>query len=945
MAKTNTIYVNDSTPKSGTSANDKFVVSAGVGEATIAANGKGVDSIYFKNKYTDSIRANNTNDKFTYSTAENHRDLIITRRFYTFTLPDEPVEFDTFEKGFEAGYAFLGQWYKKDEQTDTITLKNYFDENGGLTSSVKTLQFGAETLSIIDVLSQNNFESPITEWIPNSKGVITGTALRDKIAVDMNDDASEIGQNTTLTINADTGNDVVSVVSVTEDELSPYYNDINQKINVNGGDGDDTITVFKGINTTINGGNGDDRITVGNTPNTVEIIYSNQVFTNKITTGNGTNEVHVVSSFRNTETIINPTKGEDLTIYYEASSASGSTAPEMDAPTLADSDFEIYRNGNDMIVERSYEANFILDSDGNPLDQNDMTQIITDRIVIKDIVTKYDASSLNVVVGDSMGQTLFDTDEPDQLIKYFTFDLIKGTVYNESTQTYEDIKYYTYDQTDLKNKKKLNATAHDEEIDLSEYKKNAGITINAGAGDDKITGTKNADVINTGSGNNTIDGGKGNDTIKLGNGLNSIKFGTGSGHDTVYNSTYDGTTLELTDENVDEMEDLSFVKNGNNLDVKLNSGDYVTLYKYFTMDALDNIKFADGTVGSINDYLSQVVNYDANTDTTGFVTASGNATGTDFFNNYLTGNTKANKINGANNADCVDILEGGKGNDTLSGGKGTNFLVFQKGDGKDTVKLSSDENLHLVYKAEAGVTPGADDFTYTRSGKDVVIARTGTTDTITLKNMAYAAPESVKLDIYNLTGDEYDAATTVDLYDHEYKVAGKAKNAKKGIGATVTGSSLKEEITGTKYKDTLTSGSGEQTLIGGKGNDTLISGAGATTFIFSSGDGLDVVKSADNQDTLKFTDVDVETDDLTLSADKNSLKLSYASGDTVTLTDWFTATDFVKDVAGAQDSTLDLTNLHSQVAAWMSNSDYTDAAEAMVDNGADITNLQAYLGA
>ncbi|MCR5266224.1 MAG: hypothetical protein K6E29_06485 [Cyanobacteria bacterium RUI128] len=1014
MAKTKTINVNDTDYGiyNGSTGNDRFVVTAGY-DFSIQADGKGTDVVYFKSPYANETLAKNTNDTFSYSTA-NGTDLVISRTYNTFTLytPVEPPQteadiIDIIRSGY---YYFDGKFYERGSKTDKITLKDYFKNS---VSSIKTFQYGSETVDILNALIKDpTFISPISDWKPNTKGVITGSALGDKITITSGAGYFE-DFTSPVTVNAGTGNDNVTASNFT------------QKVTINGGDGDDQITAWQGQNSVINGGNGDDKIAVGMTPNSLTFgTVDNEVYKSQINTGKGENEVHIISSYKNTETHITPTKGENLTIYYEASVAKGSETggisiilnpDDYDIPgettSLDSSEFEVYRKGNDIIVERTYTYyQNVIESAGYQYDTtvpqlynaqtleaidaykyDDTGHIVkvdnkyqlkdgvelliynptkyldgtikyyvkgsspasevqpefaegnyvvamfaeeaqaTDTIVIEDIVNKYDASSLNVVAGYTNAISAFY--EPGDLTYFnsrFTFDLIKGTVYNEATDSYEDIKYYSYDDTDLNKKKKITTTGHDELIDLADYNKKSGITINAGGGDDTIIGTKNADVINTGSGNNTIDGGAGNDTIKLGNGVNTVLFGEGSGHDTIYNATYEGTTLVTA---AGSMNNLSFEKNGDNLDIKLNDADYVTLNKYFTADSLDNIKFTDGSVSSISEYLTSG-EYNANTANKQFLTQ--------------TGNNKANKLNGT---EFDDILEGGKGNDTLFGAEGKNYLIFQKGDGKDTVKLSVDEELHLVYKAEAGADLDADDFTFTRSGKDVIIARKGTTDTITIKDLAFANPDAVTFNIYNKATEdaEYGAPTTVDLYAYQYEITGTAKNAKKGIGATLTGSALTEKLIGTDYKDTLTSGSGTQTLIGGKGADTLNSGEGATTFEFNTGDGTDKVNLADSSDTLKFNDKLVTA--LTFSADKNSLTISYGEGDLVTLTDWFEfegadfATNVVDDSTG--DLTTQLATLHQNVATWMDNhTNYDtvgDALASTVAADADaVATLQAY---
>lgn len=77
--------------------------------------------------------------------------------------------------------------------------------------------------------------------------------------------------------------------------------------------------------------------------------------------------------------------------------------------------------------------------------------------------------------------------------------------------------------------------------------------INAGAGNDTITGSINDDIIDGGSGNNTIDALDGNDIIRAGDGDNRVTLGLGNkgvslgnGNNNVRNSTTTSTTQTFT---------------------------------------------------------------------------------------------------------------------------------------------------------------------------------------------------------------------------------------------------------------------------------------------------------------------------------------------------------------------------------------------------------------
>ena len=85
-----------------------------------------------------------------------------------------------------------------------------------------------------------------------------------------------------------------------------------------------------------------------------------------------------------------------------------------------------------------------------------------------------------------------------------------------------------------------------------------------------------------------------------------------------------------------------------------------------------------------------------------------------------------------------DTLDGSTGNDQLIGGAGNDTYLFGKGDGQDTI--SSDYDVATgklnVLQFRAGVAP--DEIAITRSGNDLVLAITGTTDKVTAGYFFYS---------------------------------------------------------------------------------------------------------------------------------------------------------------------------------------------------------------
>ena len=156
------------------------------------------------------------------------------------------------------------------------------------------------------------------------------------------------------------------------------------------------------------------------------------------------------------------------------------------------------------------------------------------------------------------------------------------------------------------NSKKLTVTGtgYDDLIDYSEsgyypkgktnIKKKKGLTINAGGGNDTITGTEFNDIIKGGAGSDIIKGGAGNDKLYGTSGENTFVFNDGDGKDVIYTSKGADT---LCFENFDNFE--QFIDNvilsskGKSLVIKYTDGDSVTISNYFKKTSVKKILIVD----------------------------------------------------------------------------------------------------------------------------------------------------------------------------------------------------------------------------------------------------------------------------------------------------------------------------------------------------------------
>lgn len=378
-----------------------------------------------------------------------------------------------------------------------------------------------------------------------------------------------------------------------------------------------------------------------------------------------------------------------------------------------------------------------------------------------------------------------------------------------------DISNYIFDATKVEDGKLVKNTANSVKVS-----KTGAITLTGSVLSENLTGGNEADTIKATAGDNIIDGGKGDDSIYAGTGFDTIVFAQNSGTDTIYNST--SFTAIKTD--IDDLNNLTFSKNGNNLEITAvgwNSDDKIVIANYFkSKDKVDTILAADGE--------TVLVNIQDDIIEAGLLHIKGKGT-----------------IKGTENG---DIIEGTQGyNDTITGGLGNDVILVGEGMGKDTIIYTKDENLNIVWKADDITTADAieENFNIVKEGKDVIITskKEGSTDKITIKNLAN----------YDLSEAEVKFATTgciagVNLGTYDYPLG----NSESEKALNITGTNLSETINGGKKNDVLKAVGGEDTITGNEGNDQLYGGTGVTTFEFGSKSGNDTVYLGTGKNILNF---------------------------------------------------------------------------------------------
>ena len=463
----------------------------------------------------------------------------------------------------------------------------------------------------------------------------------------------------------------------------------------------------------------------------------------------------------------------------------------------------------------------------------------------------------------------------------------------------------------------------------------------AGAGNDRLSG---------GDGSDVLDGGSGNDSLSGGNGADTYLFGIGSGQDTISNSDSDalGTNADTIQFGAGvTIDNIVLTRSSTNLIIALaGTSDKLTVSSYFNGDgttayAVENLKFADGTIWDVATVKAKVMLATAGNDSLyGYATADtlvagdGNDTlygyggndildggnGTDSLyggtgNDALTGGTGNDSLSGETGNDILDggsgtdslsggdgsdVLDGGSGNDSLSGGNGADTYLFGIGSGQDTISNSDSDALGTnadTIQFGAGVT--IDNIVLTRSSTNLIIALAGTSDKLTVSSY-FNGDGTTACTVENLKfadGTIWDIATVKakvmlatagndSLYGYataDTLVAGDGND-------TLTDASGKALFDGGSGTDTLTGGSSAELYLGGLGNDTLTTGAGNDVILFNKGDGQDTFAAGGTgSDTLSLGG-DFAYSDLSFSKSSNNLVLKMGASDQITFKNWYATT-------------------------------------------------------
>ncbi|AZM81357.1 hypothetical protein EIP87_04780 [Pseudomonas aeruginosa] len=234
-------------------------------------------------------------------------------------------------------------------------------------------------------------------------------------------------------------------------------------------------------------------------------------------------------------------------------------------------------------------------------------------------------------------------------------------------------------------------------------------SINGMQGHDTLLGGDGDDTLQGGEGNDLLIGGMGNDTLVGGSGSNVYRFERGDGSDEVaFSAEESASVIELgggiAPSDVSLARVKSYAIDHLYITVKNQQGKQVNLIRisdYFSRTAVDNIRFADGTIWDRAYVFARILQGGAGNDS---------LTGHES-DDRLDGHSGKDSIAGGGGNDTLaggdgddylegdgayttrpgnDVLEGGWGYDRLSGGDGDDIYLYNLGDGKDVIVENND---------------------------------------------------------------------------------------------------------------------------------------------------------------------------------------------------------------------------------------------------------------
>lgn len=330
--------------------------------------------------------------------------------------------------------------------------------------------------------------------------------------------------------------------------------------------------------------------------------------------------------------------------------------------------------------------------------------------------------------------------------------------------------------------------------------------IEAGAGNDVVSGLAGADTLLGEDGNDLLRGDAGDDTLDGGAGNDQL-FG-GDGADLLYGGV--GDDLLNADTGADQL----FGGIGNDTYVVSEAGHTII---ESASEGVDTVQVR--IPGSFTYVLPGSVE---NVELVGDVYFPSDRVD-------LVGNQLDNRLTGS------DLLNGGQGNDTLIG-LGDNIYVFGHGDGQDVIQTGVQTYASAGFVDYIQLLPGVapPDVAFEGLGNHLVLKILGTTDQLIVEN--YLIEPGLRTP--TIGEIHFDNGTVWGEAEITSRVG--VMNGTSG-NDNLTGFGNDNNLFGLGGNDQLVGYGGNDRLDGGVGDDLLVGGDGNDTYLFGRGGGQDRV--------------------------------------------------------------------------------------------------------
>lgn len=489
-------------------------------------------------------------------------------------------------------------------------------------------------------------------------------------------------------------------------------------------------------------------------------------------------------------------------------------------------------DGNDRYIYRMEAGNIYIGEGKNTSTSSGGNDelIMSNEILPSDIKISSGSNSFDIVleVGDNLITLIGALKHPDNSVEKIVFS--DGTVWNHS--------YLISSLT--------SGTDNDDSIS-GDWNSNI------------IFGKDGDDIIYGNNGNDTITGGKGNDIISGGNGTDIIIYDLGDGNDVLIanhpsNMGVQSDKIVLGIGILPEDVIISQVNSANDILISISDSGSILVKNGFVSayDRIQSLSFADGTIWSGSDILSKAM------------------AGTDA-NDTIVGTSSSDFIFGQAGNDILDgqvgndTLIGGVGDDLIKSGPGNDIVIYNIGDGNDTLINQGG------YFGITSYQPGVDKIMFGNGISVADVSFSQSTNGIDLiANIAGSGTFSISGGISNpnLASFNFSDGTTILLSS--------------AVLATMTGSDGNDTIFGNALANIISGNGGDDTLMGGDGGDT---------YKYKFGDGNDTIhewlspqQAVSGTDILLFGDDIVPSNVRFIGSEKSSdLVVQISDGSKITI--------------------------------------------------------------